>query len=101
MTSLFGVGGVLKERDCGRIGTPEPWEKAAIDLESAAKLDLSLPCWDNGRRDSLFIQDPLDDMDARGGVSDMVAKADSPGLDDDGFLLGVFGDVTCAVLGRW
>lgn len=100
LTSLFGVGGVLKERDCGRIGTPDAWEKAAID-ESGPMLDRSLPCCERGRRESLLIHDPLDEMEAL-GVSEMVAKAGcSPCLESDCLLLRDFGDVTCAVRGRW
>jgi hypothetical protein len=90
LTSLFG-----EERevgDCPSIGTPEPWEKV-IDDESGPMLDLRLPCWDRGRRDSRRTQDPFDDTESL-QFSAMGCEVKSPGRMNDCLLLLDLGDET-------
>lgn len=85
--------------DCPRIGTPEPWENV-IDDESGPRLDLRLPCWDSGRRDSLRIQESLDDTESL-AFSAMGWEAKSPGRINECLLLLDLGDATeTPVMGR-
>lgn len=98
-TSLFGVGGGTAGCWRARIGTPEPCEKA-IEAESGPTLDRGLPCCDDGRRESLLIQELVDENEVR-GASAMVLYGWSCGLDTDCRLLGVLGEAIREVFGLW
>ena len=104
LTNLFGaacsVGG------CPSIGTPEPCEKApepcekVMDDVSGPTLDLGLPCWDSGRRDSRRIQESLDDTESR-AFSAIGLDARSPNLMKECLRPVALGDVAwTAVSGR-
>jgi len=74
------------------MGTPEAWEKV-MDDESGPKLDLRLPCWDSGRRDSRRIQESLDDTESL-AFSAIGWDARSPGRTNECLLLPDLGDET-------
>jgi hypothetical protein len=97
LTNLFGGG--FEAGDCPSIGTPEACEKV-MDDESGPMLDLRLPCWDMGRRDSRRIQDSLDDIESL-AFSAMGWDARSPGRMSECLLLLDRGEETeMAVRGR-
>jgi hypothetical protein len=62
-----------------------------MDEESGPKLDLRLPCWDNGRRDNRRTQEPLEDTESRGS-SAIGLEVTSPCRRNECLLLFDFGD---------
>jgi len=82
-----------------RIGAPEPYEKVR-DGESGPKLDLGLPCWDNGRMDSRRIHESLEDTESRGGFSTIGRELRSLCRINECLLSLSLGDKTCMPEGR-
>jgi hypothetical protein len=83
------------------MGAAEPYEKAT-DGESASILDLGLPYWDEGRRDSRLSQDPDDDTDSlEPSTIGTLVKSIWLRATSDCLLLDVFDGATWEVCGRW
>lgn len=94
LTSLFGGNGAAPVLGLGKMGADEPWENV-MDGESGPMLDLTLPCWDNGRSESLLIHDPFDEKESLGRSTGVDGPNASPCFKDGCRLLVEVGEVRC------
>lgn len=90
LTSLFGGNGAA-ECVWERMGAEEPLEKV-MEGESGPTLDLRLPCWDNGLKDSRLIHEPLDERESLTGSPGARVEG-SPCFTSEAVLLLFFGGV--------